>query len=112
MSSTDRVTDPSPTRPAPPPAANAFSISMMVSGVRCMLTYIVFPWALPVLGLAAGVGSAIGLAFGVLAIGSNVLSIRRMWATDFKWKWPISVINAGVIVLLLVLIGLDLANLT
>lgn len=93
------------------PAANAFSISMMVSGIRCLLTYIVFPWALPLLGLAAGVGTAIGLVFGLLAIGSNVLSIRRMWATDWKWKWPITVINVGVIVLLLVLIGLDVSDL-
>ena len=31
-------------------AARRFSRSMIVSGVRCMLAYVVFPWLLPALG--------------------------------------------------------------
>ena len=50
-------------------AARRFSRSMLVSGVRCMLTYVVFPWLLPALGWASGVGPWIGLPIGLLAIG-------------------------------------------
>ena len=35
-------------------AARLFSLSIVISGTRCLLTYIVFPWVLPVLGIAGG----------------------------------------------------------
>jgi hypothetical protein len=91
--------------------AKAFSLSVLISGIRCTLTYVVFPWLLPFLGLAAGVGSAIGLVVGVVAIVFNVLSIRRVWRTDFRLKWPVTVFNSTIILMLLVLFALDLADL-
>ena len=42
-----------PTRPAPGDeneAARLFRLAVVISGTRCLLTYIVFPWVLPVLG--------------------------------------------------------------
>jgi hypothetical protein len=111
MSRTDHLPD--HRAPAAPtdPAARAVSASVVISGTRCLLTYVVFPWLLPVLGLAAGVGSAIGLTVGVVAIASNVVSIRRMWRTDFRYKRPVTVVNVAIIGMLVVLIGLDLAAL-
>lgn len=93
------------------PSANAFSTSMLVSGVRCLLTYIVFPWALPLFGLAGGVGPALGITIGTVAIGFNIASIRRFWKNGHRWKVPVTVINVSVIILLSVLIGLDIAEL-
>ena len=52
---------------------------MMVSGTRCLLAYIVFPYLIPVLGLADLVGPAVGLAIGAVAIVFNGVSIRRFW---------------------------------
>ena len=91
-------------------ATRAFSISVVVSGIRCLLTYILFPWVLPAIGIAKGVGPGIGLVVGVVAIGFNVASIRRFWISNHRWKWPISLLNGSVIVLLLVLIAIDLGN--
>lgn len=92
-------------------ANRAFSTSILVSAVRCTLTYVVFPWLLPAFGMAGGVGPGVGLAIGVVAIGFNVASIRRFWTSDHQWKIPISVINASVIVLLSVLVVLDVRDL-
>ena len=64
------------------------------------------------LGLAAGVGSAIGLVVGVVAIVFNILSIRRVWRADFRLKWPVTIFNSTIIVMLLVLFALDLADLS
>jgi len=89
----------------------AFSVSVVISGIRCALTYVIFPWVLPLLGIAGGVGPAIGLVVGTVAIGFNIASIRRFWAADHRWKWAITALNTGVIILLVVLIGLDLASL-
>ena len=92
-------------------AARRFSRSMVVSGVRCMLTYVVFPWLLPALGWARGVGPWIGLPIGLLAIGFNFDSIRRFRASDHRMRVPVMVINAGVIALLTVLVVGDLTDL-
>lgn len=92
-------------------ATRAFSTSIAISGIRCLLAYIVFPWVLPALGVAGGVGPGIGLAVGVVAIGFNVASIRRFHASDHRWKWPISALNGAVIVLLSILAVIDLGDL-
>lgn len=92
-------------------ANRAFSTSILISAIRCTLTYVVFPWVLPAAGRAGGVGPGLGLVIGVVAIGFNVASIRRFWASDHKWKVHVTLLNAGVIVLLSVLVVLDLRDL-
>jgi hypothetical protein len=111
MSSAGPDTKDAPAESSAVPIERAFSLSVLISGIRCALTYVIFPWILPLLGIAGGVGPAIGLVVGTIAIGFNVASIRRFWAADHRWKWAITVLNTGVIVLLVVLITLDLANL-
>lgn len=92
-------------------ATRAFSTSILVSAVRCTLAYIVFPWLLPALGAARGTGPGIGVVVGTVAIAFNLLSIRRFWRADHRWKWWITALNSAVIVLLSVLLVGDLAAL-
>lgn len=89
----------------------AFSASVVVSGIRCLLTYIVLPFLLPLVGLSASVGPAIGLVVGLVAIAANVWTIRRFWASDHRLKWPITVLCAGILVLLLILLAVDIRDL-
>ena len=96
----------------PDTATRTFSISMVISGVRCVLAYVVFPWLLPVLGVTGGVGPGVGLAIGTVAIGFNVWSIFRFWRADHRLKWLVVPINVAVIVLLLILVSFDVADLT
>jgi hypothetical protein len=98
--------------PAPEGAAQrAFSTSILVSATRCLMTYIVLPFVAPALGLAAGVGPAIGIPIGVLAIGCNILTIRRFWAADHRWRWAYTAIALTVIALLLILMVEDILDL-
>jgi len=92
-------------------AQRAFSTSILVSATRCLLTYIVLPFAAPALGLAAGVGPAIGIPVGIVAIGCNVLTIRRFWAADHRWRWAYTAVSLSVIALLVVLLVDDVASL-
>jgi hypothetical protein len=92
-------------------AQRAFSTSMLVSAVRCTLTYLVLPFLAPAVGLAAGVGPAVGIPIGIVAIGSNILTIRRFWAADHRWRWAYTGIAVTVIALLVVLMAQDLASL-
>lgn len=92
-------------------ATRVFSRSVLISAVRCTLTYVVFPWILPVVGVTASVGPWVGLVIGVVAIASNVASIRRFWVSDHRWKWQVSTLNVAVIGLLSVLMAQDIAEL-
>jgi hypothetical protein len=117
--STDAVTTPAPSASTAPAtaasdqneAARLFSLSIVISGTRCLLTYIVFPWVLPVLGIAGGVSPAVGVAVGVVAIAFNLLSIRRWRASSHAWRLPLMTLNSVVIVFLLVLVALDVSEL-
>lgn len=89
----------------------AFSMSMLVSAVRCTLTYVVLPFVTPFIGLAPGVGPVLGITIGTVAIAANVFSLRRFWRTGHRLRRPITVLHVGVIILLLVLIATDVNEL-
>ena len=92
-------------------STRVFSTSILISAIRCTLTYVVFPWILPAAGIAGGVGPVVGVVIGVVAIASNIASIRRFWVSRHRWRWPITVINSGVMVLLAILLWHDIADL-
>jgi hypothetical protein len=95
----------------PADAERAFGSSVMVSAVRCLLTYIVLPWLLPAVGVAKGWGPVLGLVVSPIAIVFNVLSIRRFHRSGHRYRWPISAVNALIIVMLVVLVIRDLVDL-
>jgi ABC-type iron transport system FetAB permease component len=92
-------------------AYSAFQRSMLISAIRCTLTYVVFPFVLPAVGFATGVGPLVGVVIGVVAITCDVLSIRRFFAVDHRWRWHFSAIALSVIGLLSVLLVQDIVHL-
>ena len=92
-------------------ARKAFQTSMMVATVRCLLMYIVFPFVLPALGIARGVGPAIGLAVNAVAMVCIVLSMRRFFRADHPKRWWYAGIGGAMLVLLGVLAAVDIADL-
>ena len=97
-------------RPSGVTAERGFRRSMLISTVRCTLTYLVFPFALPALGVVAGVGVAVGLVIGVLAIICDVFAIRRFFAVDHRWRWQFSAVALTVACLLAVLLVQDVSS--
>jgi len=101
-------------RPAGLTSADAYSTfqkSMLISATRCTLTYVVFPFVLPAVGLATGVGPVIGITIGVIAIVCDVFTIRRFFAVDHRWRWYFTAVALSVISLLSVLLVQDIAHL-
>lgn len=88
-----------------------FQRSITVSGIRCILTYVVFPFVAPLVGLAAGVGAVVGLIIGTVSIAANIFSIRRFQRADHRLKRPVTALHLGVIVLLAILFYRDVATL-
>lgn len=92
-------------------SARSLRFSILISAIRCTLTYVILPFAAPLISFAPGVGPAIGIPIALVALWANVASIRRHWGSDHRWKWPVSVLNAGIIVLLVILLILDVGQL-
>lgn len=92
-------------------AYSAFQKSMMISALRCTLTYVILPFVVPAVGFAKGVGPAIGITIGVVAMVCDVFAIRRFFAVDHRWRWHFTAIVLCVMVLLTVLLVRDVVNL-
>ena len=88
-----------------------FQRSMLISATRCTLTYVIFPFVLPAIGIATGVGPILGVVIGVIAMTCDVFTIRRFFQVDHRWRWQISAIAVCVISLLSVLLVEDIGAL-
>jgi hypothetical protein len=105
-----RVTD---TIPAEAPAGDAqrvFSMAIVISGIRCLIAYILLPFVMPILGLSPAVGPWLGIVIGVVAIAANVFSIRRFARSNHRLRTLVIGINIAVIGLLLVLLAIDIGD--
>lgn len=96
---------------SPEAARKAFQTSLLVATVRCLLMYIVFPFVLPALGIASGVGPAILLPISLAAIVAITMSIRRFWRADHSKRWHYTVLGTAVIGFLAYLAVTDLVEL-
>ena len=92
-------------------ARSAFQKSLFITTCRCLLMYIVFPFVLPAVGIARGVGPLIGIVIGVLAMISIVYSIRRFWRANHSKRWHYTIFGGTILVLLVYLAIKDVASL-
>jgi hypothetical protein len=81
-------------------AYSAFQKSMLISATRCLLTYIVFPFVLPAIGIVSNLGSGLGIAIGSTAIVCDVFAVRRFHSVEHKYRWHFTAVAALVIGLL------------
>jgi hypothetical protein len=100
-----------PARAREDDANRLFSASIVLSGLRCLLGYVIFPIVLPAVGVAAAVGPAIGLPVGLLALVFDVRGVRRFWLADHRWRWPITGLYVVVMTLVTALVIGDIVHL-
>ena len=92
-------------------AVKLVETSLLISTVRCLLTYIVLPFVAPALGVAAGIAPTLGLVVGVVAIVANVASVRRFWRADHRYRWHYTGLASVIVALLLWLVVTDVVDL-
>jgi len=108
-----RIPEVQPTVRREEAAERLFSVAMVISGLRCTLSYVIVPFILPALGIGflAGVGPEIGIPIGVAALFFDIKGIRRFWVANHKWRWQMSGIYLAVIGLVLYLVIADIIQL-
>jgi hypothetical protein len=87
-----------------------FSASILLSAARCLLSYIVLPFVLPAIGIARGVGPAIGIPIGILALSFDYIGIRRFWLANHRQRWAFTALYAVVGTMVLSLVIVDIVN--
>ena len=92
-------------------AQNKLRSSLIISGVRCIITYLLIPILTPILTLSDSVSAPIGIVLSLVAIGFGYNSLRRFWLADHRLRWRYTVFIGIVFVLLLVGIAVDVMNL-
>jgi hypothetical protein len=92
-------------------AEKAFGTSILISTVRCLLTYVLLPLLKPVIDLSGGVGPILGLVIGAVSATAIVYSMRRFWRANHRMRWVYTVVGGGILVLLAVQAVGDIAAL-
>ena len=77
-------------------AQSAFQKSILISAIRCTLTYVLIPFVVPVLGFAAAVDAPLGIALSLVAIVSVTYSLRKFFGSDHPRRWQYAAL-AGVL---------------
>lgn len=68
-------------------AHRAFRVSVVVSAIRCLITYLLVPVLVPVLSLGGWVAAPVGIALCVVAVVNGTLAVRRFWVSDHRARW-------------------------
>lgn len=83
-------------------AEGVFGKSIVVSGLRCTLTYIVLPLLAPIFNLSGASLPVIGLLLGAVSMVAIVISMRRFFAADHKYRWGYAAIGGAIFVMLII----------
>lgn len=97
---------------AAPRALMPLGGSLMLSAIRCVLTYAVIPAAAPLVGQLEMIATPLSILVSVAAIALAVRSLRRVWLADWSHRWGYTVFIAVVVLALLGTIAYDVVVLT
>lgn len=89
-------------------ARRSTTAAMVVSGIRCIVTYLVIPILAPFIEILETIDPPLAIALSSLAAVMGVAGVRRFWIADHRSRWLYTVFVAMVLALLGAGIGLDL----
>lgn len=96
---------------AEPRALMSLQGSLVLSAVRCVITYAVVPILVPAVGWLGGVATPLSLVLSVAAMGLAVNNLRRVWLADWAGRWGYTAFSLAVLVVLGLLVAFDVRTL-
>lgn len=94
--------------PADKPAQRAFGLSLVISGLRCTLQYVILPIVLPLIGLTGGVSLPLVILLDILALGLLISSLRYFWRTAHPRRFDMLPLSGVILLLILGSLSFDL----
>ena len=92
-------------------AHRAFRLSLVVSGIRCLVTYLAVPILVPLISFASVLAAPLGIALCLVAFVSGTAGVRRFWRSNHRHKWTYTWFMVAVFVTLAVALWFDIARL-
>lgn len=89
-------------------AHRGFQTSLLVSAIRCIVTYLLIPIVTPIVSFAGVLSAPIGIALCIVAAVSGVMSLRRFWVSDHRARWMYTWFIAVVFIVLAVAVTVDI----
>jgi hypothetical protein len=91
-------------------ARRSTTAAIVVSGIRCIITYLLIPILAPVVGISDAASAPVTIGLSVLAIVMGLSGVRRFWIADHRARWAYTIFIAVIVALLVVGIIIDLAS--
>lgn len=92
-------------------AQSAFQTSIVISGLRCLLTYIVLPFIAPFVGMAASLNAPLGILVALVAMVSIIASMRRFFGSQHRRRWAYATLGGLMFGFLIVTLIIDINSL-
>ncbi len=93
-------------------AESVFGKSIAVSAARCLLMYVALPLLAPIVDLTGSVSRPIvGLVLGLVSMTAIVISMRRFFGSDHKYRWGYAAVGGAIFVFMLVSAVIDIDTL-
>lgn len=89
-------------------ARRATTTAIVVSAVRCTITYLLIPILVPFVGFLNTFGAPISLVLSSFAVVMSIRGVRRFWIADHRARWSYTAFIGMMLVLLATTIVLDL----
>lgn len=92
-------------------ARSAMRRSIIISGVRCTITYLLVPILVPILGFMGTFAAPVSIALIGYAMVNGVISVRNFWIADHRARWQYTWFMAAVFIALTVALVFDVISL-
>ena len=92
-------------------ARRSTTTAIVVSGIRCTITYLLIPILAPFFGFLDALNAPISIVLSSLAIVMGIRGVRRFWIADHRARWSYIAFIGVVLAMLLVAIAIDVSNL-
>jgi len=97
-------------RPSESDVERVFSLSLALSAMRCVFTYMLIPVLVPAVGALAGAGPIIGALLSALALVFDVRAVRAFWQAGDSRRWTMSALYLFITLFVIYLLVLDLTR--
>lgn len=85
--------------------------SLVLSAIRCIITYALVPLLVPIISWAGWLATPLSLALALAAIALAIRSLRRVWLADYRHRWAYTAFIVVAVTLLVVAVAFDVRTL-